>query len=929
MLEGTIMISKKTAVGVLLLFGLCLLTAPGAAGANESGETMFDDEQALNFTSPAGDEGDPAAVNGTAGATPEGMQSVVDGVAGAGAANDVAITADKETVVRNNPFIFTVSGGPNAEYYLYVRDAAVAANKYPYIKPGQPSVTIVDAAFAGAADGAADTLANAERAKAGGAYVPGTAAVLITDAGGSCYAEFGTNASTAPSTYFITVVDPADASNSGDIRVVVRAGEVTITAEGTGRYYIGEIVTLSGTNTDSDDVYLFMTGPNLGDGAGVALDDLTEYTSAGNYARRQVEADNTWEYRWDTALLTMRNCVLDAGSYTVYACSNCVDSQGNNVDKYHLSGVQYQTFMVQFRGPTLSLDGIEAVVAKGDRLTISGAATGNPDQVRIWIIGTRCRLLGATAFVEEDGTFSYTLGREDTRKLSSGQYYVVVQHPMCEHVFNVFAFAPGSTSDFRIANTWSSETVDLGPMAASDAVTALIDMIESPNCDDIYRKFTFSVEEPWIAIDPVANHTVGDTFTVTGSTNLAVGDTLVYDMSHASFNPTVPGGEPESGAAGTTTVRTGTGTNEWSFEVNTTRFHAEPYEITVESVEVDVSKATTLYLDGESYTPPDPPAGPTGGNYGIEYLLTDPETDKIAAGENVSLYGRFTLKDDGDYTFPSGARLEMHTDLEKPCWQYAVDINCVPAGCRTVYSRDLTINGFDLSYRDDFDVRIRLSLTGNASSTSLDHDQTLLAVRQVDGDGACVNGSEYLLRFTPSGTVSPGETDETIALSPGWNFVSTPKAVAADSDTASIFAGVDTAGHSVLRYDTASQTWEALKGSDTIRPLEGYWIYSATAVNVPLSYAAGSPQAPPERTVTAGWNAVGFSDTEPAAARDTLLSLGDAWSVLMGFDAAAQAYETSIIRGGSGDHSDAGQMQPTKGYWLYLTENGTLAAIGA
>jgi len=291
MLEGTIMISKKTAVGVLLLFGLCLLTAPRAAGANESGETMFDDEQALNFTSPAGDEGDPAAVNGTAGATPEGMQSVVDGVAGAGAANDVAITADKETVVRNNPFIFTVSGGPNAEYYLYVRDAAVAANKYPYIKPGQPSVTIVDAAFAGAADGAADTLANAERAKAGGAYVPGTAAVLITDAGGSCYAEFGTNASTAPSTYFITVVDPADASNSGDIRVVVRAGEVTITAEGTGRYYIGEIVTLSGTNTDSDDVYLFMTGPNLGDGAGVALDDLTEYTSAGNYARRQVEAD--------------------------------------------------------------------------------------------------------------------------------------------------------------------------------------------------------------------------------------------------------------------------------------------------------------------------------------------------------------------------------------------------------------------------------------------------------------------------------------------------------------------------------------------------------------------------------------------------------------------------------------------------------------
>jgi hypothetical protein len=45
--------------------------------------------------------------------------------------------------------------------------------------------------------------------------------------------------------------------------VKVEAGSVTITASGTGTYYIGEEITLSGTNTEVNRVYLFMTGPNL------------------------------------------------------------------------------------------------------------------------------------------------------------------------------------------------------------------------------------------------------------------------------------------------------------------------------------------------------------------------------------------------------------------------------------------------------------------------------------------------------------------------------------------------------------------------------------------------------------------------------------------------------------------------------------------
>jgi len=508
----------------------------------------------------------------------------------------VTVTASKENLIRNGPFFLTVNGDPETEYYLYVRDAAVAPDRYPYIKAGQPSVTIADDAFAGAADPDADTLANSERATAGGAYAPGTAAVLATGTIGIRSVEFGTTTNTTPSTYVVTVLDPADASKRGDVNVTVEEGEVTITAEGAGTYYLGETLKISGTNTDNRYTYLFITGRSLGDG-GVVPDNLSACASAGNYVRRPVESDDTWEYRWDTDALGRAGQILDPATYTVYACGNCVDEQGNNIDKYHLSGVQYQTFSVYLKAPVVSLDGIEAVVAKGDPLTIGGTTAGDPDQVKLWIFGENYRLFGVNVPVEDDGTFAYTIGRNETPSLYSGRYYVVVQHPMADCIFNVFPFAPGSTTDFRIANTWSSDVVDLGPLAPSEAADALANRIRSQICDDVCYRTSTDVEEPWIAIDPVADHAVGETFTVAGSTNLAVGDRLFFEVVRASFDPTDPGDEPGYGASGNTTVRAGAGTNEWSFEVDTAKFNAEAYRVFVESVDADVTESTTFSLD--------------------------------------------------------------------------------------------------------------------------------------------------------------------------------------------------------------------------------------------------------------------------------------------------------------------------------------------
>lgn len=117
--------------------------------------------------------------------------------------------------------------------------------------------------------------------------------------------------------------------------------------------------------------------------------------------------------------------------------------------------------------------------------------------------------------------------------------------------------------------------------------------------------------------------------------------------------------------------------------------------------------------------------------------------------------------------------------------------------------------------------------------------------------------------------------------------------------------------------------------TDPVLPLDGYWIYSARDMKVPLHFNGDAIRTPPAKMLARGWNAVGFTDTEPATARDTLLSLGDMWTQVIGYNAGMQQYETSIIRGGSGNHADTQEMLPTKGYWVYLRGESELAAIGA
>ncbi|MCQ1538122.1 hypothetical protein FTO68_03830 [Methanocalculus taiwanensis] len=171
------------------------------------------------------------------------------------------------------------------------------------------------------------------------------------------------------------------------------------------------------------------------------------------------------------------------------------------------------------------------------------------------------------------------------------------------------------------------------------------------------------------------------------------------------------------------------------------------------------------------------------------------------------------------------------------------------------------------------------------------------------------------------------DADDIIQLKEGWNFISVPKRLSIGNNTAQIFSSVDTMDRSIWEYNSALKLWKALKLTDVVLPLNGFWIYSAEDCEIALQYDDNPVQTPPTRELNKGWNAIGFSGLEPASARDTLLSLGDLWTQAIGYDPVNQKYETAIIRGGSGSFSDTQEMYPTHGYWIYLTGNGELASL--
>ena len=521
----------------------------------------------------------------------------------------LTIAAGKDSVVRSNPFTVSIQGNSNALYFVYL-DGASKSDTNPELMKGQSGMkTNTDSDLIPKNLDIPDS-----------DELMGTYAFFETDASGTRTIQYDTTGSTTDKTYTVKVYEieekwsDADAtynvtSNYDSVKVKVEKGAVTISAAGDGVYYIGQEIELTGTNTDSDYVYLFITGPNLASD-GVILKKVGERLNLGAAAEARnaaesdsvsVETDYTWEYKWDTS-----KCYLNTGSYTIYATSMLTNGKSSSESgkAVKLSDSEYATVSVSLKQPFLSAVPSGTVVAKGDDIYIRGTAEGDPSKLQLYIFGPN-KFVYESITVEDDGTYEKKLNVGSD--WASSQYYVVIEHPMYNGDIDVKY--DKSTGEIYINNTAGLEgtqsSFNVNEQQSSNAADALTKMIDNPNIDDVYTKLTFTVVPAMITINNPGDQAAGSKFTITGTTNLAVDDQIIVDVLSSSFTAVDKSSTSiTDGVSVTTKVVAGDGTdNVWSVEVDTTNWKLDEYTIRAEGIEVDVSATTNFNLVEKVVTP--------------------------------------------------------------------------------------------------------------------------------------------------------------------------------------------------------------------------------------------------------------------------------------------------------------------------------------
>lgn len=407
----------------------------------------------------------------------------------------------------------------------------------------------------------------------------------VVSSSGKWRYEWTPDISIEPGEFLMKVADSLH-KVSDEITFRIEKGAVTMVASGDPVHYIGEQIRLSGTSTVSTkEIYLSIKRHGLFSKQRkiAQLNVPCQNNNPDSFTKVKIENDNTWSFTWDTSLIASE---LKKGYYTIYATEAPLTF--GNLDKKAFSSLS-----IIIEQPFVGVSGTasQSTIAQGDRLYITGTAKGRPSiGVRIWIFGDFICLL-KTVLVNPDTSYKLELSREETKKLVSGQYFVVIQHPMMNNEFDVY-LDPGNK---KVLSNYPKKGTELfsidGPMSkkGADAAIALVQALNNPGIDDTYTKLQFLVEKPMIRFDSISDKHIGDKFTITAGTNLAVDDEVIFDFSSVNPDSKKRFQRIEPGTTMRVKVTKGdSGWNRLSFDVDTASFTPGKYLLRASALNVDV-----------------------------------------------------------------------------------------------------------------------------------------------------------------------------------------------------------------------------------------------------------------------------------------------------------------------------------------------------
>ena len=538
-----------------------------------------------------------------------------------------SITADKDTVIRGNSFIVTIAGAATTDTDFankqYLNVTVSDGNKGLNLLPGQQYVK--------SNDGFADvTKFDIER-------IPATGEVKV---------QFNTDINTEAKNYKITAqFEKGQSPKSVTVKVV--KGGVTIDSDlEDGQTYIGNEVHFFGTNTETDQVLLMIKGVNKPTQEIKVQNNQGDDTALGLI---EVLDDHTWDKKF-----TIANR-FDAGTYTIYAVattdgdyakSKSTPSEYDYKAKIDADKVTYATYQLTLLKPFLTAVPDQTSIAEGDKVRISGQVEGEPEFLYYYVLGTNFFNYD-TIEVEDDGTYSKKISIIDANgvKGQAGEYFILVQHPMYDKLFNVvpadkvFTYGnDGKATDIVNVNyfgknndhekyillnksqgkkedmfnilsfatlendyqlVWRDELSNMNTRQKANAAVALTDLINEEYVDDLYVAVDIVVGNPWLLVNSIADVTEGSEFTVDGTTNLKSGTQVTVEIMSSKFAAVSKIDVSDSAyLIGTCKVVKGDANgNTWSVTFNNNHLNVDAYTVTAKTTgDVAASDTTTMNI---------------------------------------------------------------------------------------------------------------------------------------------------------------------------------------------------------------------------------------------------------------------------------------------------------------------------------------------
>lgn len=481
-----------------------------------------------------------------AGTTPEQLItapvtfSVVDGETA------VAISAAATSVLKSDNIKLTVTGQPGIAY----------------------NVTFDYGAFTVAKQIGFNTFANINGTVVGADQKTGIQFTM--PAGGK--ATFNINAveAVAGDSEKITV-QAVGGTKKASVTIEFKKGTISAKADAAS-YYVGDIVTITGTRTTGQISNLTIKGTNF------VNETLMDYNTVFAWEN----SGNNFEFTLDTSKILDNGKKLDVGTYTL-----TLNASGT---KATVPLVLKQPFISIVEAPEVIVQDTEA------EFIINAEAAA---EIAYYIFGTNYFAYGKTENHPEDDEgeeiltqFVVKLNETQTKGMDAGQYFAVFQHPMYDKELNIEAVGTAiMLGEVTLFNVDVRQT--------ANAAQALCDALDTQNIDDMYVKYSFFVvgeDESFTISDIPTEVAKGDKIVISGVDTANAGKTIQVEMISTAFAAVQK--ETVGSAAFIVVTTEAAKDGSWEITLDTSDLNVDEYSLSVAINSVEKKNVNVNVVEG-------------------------------------------------------------------------------------------------------------------------------------------------------------------------------------------------------------------------------------------------------------------------------------------------------------------------------------------